>query len=95
MLWVGHFDLTQSQGIPGQFQHAKFIDAVKKVIDTARRHNLGAGIQPANLDQAQEWMELGFNVISYGGDFSVYAAALSGAVNQLRKLAEHDTTAQP
>ncbi|HMN30119.1 MAG TPA: aldolase/citrate lyase family protein, partial [Caldilineaceae bacterium] len=43
VLWVGHFDLTNSQGIPGQFHHPQFLDAVKLVIDTCRQYGLGAG----------------------------------------------------
>jgi 2-keto-3-deoxy-L-rhamnonate aldolase RhmA len=87
VLWVGHFDLTNSQGIPGQFHDPRFLDALKLVVDTCRKHGLGAGIQPGNLAQAQEWMEMGFNVISYSGDFMVYAAAMKEAVDGVRKLA--------
>jgi 2-dehydro-3-deoxyglucarate aldolase/4-hydroxy-2-oxoheptanedioate aldolase len=86
VLWVGHFDLSQSLGIPGQFHHPKFLEALKRVVDTAHRHNLGAGIQPGNLGQAQEWLEIGFNVISYSGDLYVYLDAMTQAVAGLRKL---------
>ena len=88
VLWVGHFDLSQSMGIPGRFQDAMFLNALKKVVDTARQHHLGAGIQPGSLEQAQEWMELGFNVISYSADHFVYIRAMSQAVSAVRKLAE-------
>jgi len=88
VLWVGHFDLTQSLGIPGQFDNTLFLDALKQVVDTASRHGLGAGIQPGSLAQAQQWMELGFNVISYGGDLYVYLEALSRAIADVRKLAQ-------
>jgi 4-hydroxy-2-oxoheptanedioate aldolase len=87
VLWVGHFDLTQSLGIPGQFHHQLFLDAIKRVVDTARRHGLGAGIQPGSMAQAQEWMELGFDVISYSGDFYVYLDAMTRAVADVRGLA--------
>ena len=86
VLWVGHFDLSQSLGIPGQFHHPKFLEALKRVVDTAHRHSLGAGIQPSNLGQAQEWLETGFNVISYSGDLYVYLDAMTQAVAGLRKL---------
>jgi 2-keto-3-deoxy-L-rhamnonate aldolase RhmA len=86
VLWVGHFDLSQSLGIPGQFHHPKFLEALKRVVDTAHRHNLGAGIQPGNLVQAQEWLETGFNVISYSGDLYVYLGAMTQAVAGLRQL---------
>lgn len=87
VLWVGHFDLTQSMGIPGQFHHPDFLAHLHKVVETANAHGLGAGIQPGSLAQAQEWMEIGYNVISYSGDFSVYAAALAEAVGGVRRLA--------
>lgn len=86
ILWVGHFDLSQSMGIPGQFDHPRFLEAMKRVIEVGRAHGLGLGIQPGNLAQAQAWLELGFNVISYSGDFFVYLAALSQAVTDLRQL---------
>jgi 2-keto-3-deoxy-L-rhamnonate aldolase RhmA len=86
VLWVGHWDLSQSMGIPGQFQHPDFLAAVRRVAETARKNGLGAGIQPASVEQARAWMEMGYNVISYSGDYSVYAAALSQAVGEIRKL---------
>src|SRR6202035_22999 len=30
VLWIGHFDLTQSMGIPAQFHHADFLAAVHR-----------------------------------------------------------------
>lgn len=87
VLWVGHFDLTQSMGIPGQFHDPRFLEALGKVVACARRHGLGAGIQPGSLTQAEEWMKIGFNVISYSGDYSVYTTALAHAVTEVQKLA--------
>lgn len=86
VLWVGHFDLTQSMGIPGQFDNHRFLDAMKLVVDTATRHNLRAGIQPSNMAQAQEWLDIGFNVISYSADIAVYMKALSEAATNVRAL---------
>jgi 4-hydroxy-2-oxoheptanedioate aldolase len=87
ILWVGHFDLTNSMGIPGDFNDQRFYDAVHRVVETCRTYGLGAGIQPANLAQAQEWMEIGFNVISYSMDSAVYAGAMRQGVADIRKLA--------
>lgn len=87
ILWVGHFDLTQSMGIPGQFGDPRFTDALNAVITTARKHGLGAGIQPGSPEQARQWMEIGFNVISYSADFALYLNALSEGVQTVRRLA--------
>ncbi len=87
VLWVGHFDLSQSMGIPGQFHDERFVDNLKRVIAVCDAHNLGAGIQPRDMQQTAEWLAVGFNVISYGTDMSVYLAAMTDAVTQVRALA--------
>ena len=84
-LWVGHNDLSQSMGIVGQFDNPAFIEALRKVTSAAKRHGKSAGIQPGTMEQAREWMDLGFNVISYSVDFGVYAEALAKAVEVLRR----------
>jgi 4-hydroxy-2-oxoheptanedioate aldolase len=87
VLWVGHFDLTQSMGICGQFQHPQFLDALSTVVAAAKKNGKVAGIQPGSLEQARQWMGLGYNVISFSTDVGLYRSALSGAVNDLRALA--------
>jgi 2-keto-3-deoxy-L-rhamnonate aldolase RhmA len=84
VLWVGHFDLSQSLGIPGQFEHENFLAAIQHVVDIAKKHGLGAGIQPSSIGDANTWMDMGFNVISYGNDHLVYMNALKNAVDKLR-----------
>jgi 2-dehydro-3-deoxyglucarate aldolase/4-hydroxy-2-oxoheptanedioate aldolase len=88
VLWVGHFDLSHSLGMAGQFRHPIFLDALKRVVDVAHSRGLGAAVQPRSLAQAQEWMEMGFNVISYGSDFGVYMEAVRQGVEGMRKLAK-------
>lgn len=87
MLWVGHFDLTQSQGIPGQFDHPTFHAAMRQVVATAKQHGLTVGVQPANAAQAREWLGFGFNVLSYSYDHAVYTAAVRAGVAEMRQLA--------
>ena len=77
VLWVGQADLSQSLGIPGEFGHPRFKAALAQVVDCARNHGLGAGIQPTDEGQMLEWREAGFNVISYSVDTAVYASALA------------------
>jgi 2-dehydro-3-deoxyglucarate aldolase/4-hydroxy-2-oxoheptanedioate aldolase len=86
VLWVGHFDLTQSMGIPGEMENSRFLDALKKVIETSRRKGLSASIQPACMEEARKWAAMGFNVLSYGCDHTVYRDALREAVQEVRSL---------
>lgn len=86
VLWVGHFDLSQSMGIPGRFEEKLFLDGLACVVETAKKYGLGAGIQPGNLDLAKTWTSMGFNVISYGSDHTVYLQAMTRAISDLRQL---------
>ena len=47
--------------------------------------NCHTTFQPGNAAQADEWMAMGFNVISWGSDVAVYRAALNSAVAALRE----------
>ncbi len=83
-LWVGHFDLTHSMGIPGQFAHERFHAAMRAVVAGARRHGKLLGAQPGNSAQAEEWFRFGFNVLSWQSDIALYRGALQSAIKGLR-----------
>ena len=36
VLWLGHFDLTNFLGIPAQFDHPKYIDAIERLVTAAK-----------------------------------------------------------
>jgi 2-keto-3-deoxy-L-rhamnonate aldolase RhmA len=86
-LWVGHFDLSQSMGIPAQFHHPRFLEALRLVVEAGRKHGRLLGVQPGTPEQADEWLALGFNVMSWGADVGVYRAALASGVQRLRSAA--------
>lgn len=86
ILWVGHFDLSTGMGIPGQFQHPEFLKAMTSVIEMSRKHGKLAGIQPGSVEQARQWIEMGFNVISWKADTALYGGALRTEVAALRQL---------
>jgi 2-dehydro-3-deoxyglucarate aldolase/4-hydroxy-2-oxoheptanedioate aldolase len=84
VLWVGHMDLSTAMGIPGQFQTPAFLDALGAVVNAAREHGKLAGIQPGTADQAAQWIEIGYNVISWKADTALYSGALRREIADLR-----------
>ncbi len=84
ILWVGHFDLSQSMGIPGDFHDPRFIANLRRTVEAARKHGKRLGIQPSSVKQAEEWMAIGFDVISWGVDTAVYRNALDQHVKWVR-----------
>lgn len=88
VLWIGQSDLTNSLGIPGQFEHPDFLDAIRRVLAACRRH----GKVPAFLVGDEAWgrslIDQGFRMIAYGGDLWLYQAALGAGVAALRRHAD-------
>jgi 2-keto-3-deoxy-L-rhamnonate aldolase RhmA len=84
VLFIGHFDLSQSMGIVGEFDNPRFVNALERVAETANRHGKTAGIQPGSPAQAKQFMAMGYRMISMGHDIAVYSNALSAMVKELR-----------
>jgi 2-keto-3-deoxy-L-rhamnonate aldolase RhmA len=74
--WMGHYDLTVSMGIPAQFDHPRFLEAMDSLLEGCRRHNVAAGFLPPTPEQTVRWVRKGFRAISLGSDIGVFLAAV-------------------
>lgn len=83
-LWIGHFDLSASLGVAGEFDNPKFLKAIDKVVAAARRHKKALGRLVPNVDQGVELYGAGFDFICYSGDVWVLHNAVAEALGQLR-----------
>ena len=84
VLWVGHFDLTLSMGIPGQFQDERFLEAMARVAGAAARHGLVGGFNVDDVDGGRRWLAQGYRMLAVSADFRLLAGALKSAVDGLR-----------
>jgi 2-dehydro-3-deoxyglucarate aldolase/4-hydroxy-2-oxoheptanedioate aldolase len=75
--WMGHYDLTVSMGIPAQFDHPRFLNAMNMLAERCRYYNVAAGFLPATPADAAHWINKGFRMISLGSDIGVYVNALT------------------
>lgn len=83
-LWVGHFDLSASLGIPGRFDHPTFREAIARVAEAARQHGRALGRMVGSLAEARQARADGFHVLAYSGDAWILQAALREALGALR-----------
>lgn len=83
-LWIGHFDLSVSLGIPGEFGHAKFRKAIDKVIAATTKHKKALGRLVPTVEQGIEIFAQKFDFICYSGDVWVLHNALADAFAKLR-----------
>jgi len=84
VLWLGHFDLTNFLGVPGQFTHPRYLDAVAAIVAAANRHHKTAGVLAADIAWGRDYMAKGFRAIAYGIDHLLYQKALADGIAALR-----------
>lgn len=85
VLWVGHFDLTNFLGIPGQFDNPIYVNALKRVVAAGRKHKKGLGFMSADTTWAKQYKKLGFNVQAAGTD---HGLLMAGVRNILSSIAD-------
>ncbi|MBW1960573.1 MAG: hpch/hpai aldolase [Deltaproteobacteria bacterium] len=83
-LWIGHFDLSCSLGIPGQFDHADFQRAVDRVVAAGIKYNKALGRLVPTVQQGVELFEKGFNMIVYSSEVRLLQQALAEGIERLR-----------
>jgi 2-dehydro-3-deoxyglucarate aldolase/4-hydroxy-2-oxoheptanedioate aldolase len=84
VLWIGHNDLSNSLGIPGQFDHPRYHEAVTRVLAACRPHGQAAGFMATGIEQARALLAQGFRILAYGGDVWLYQTALREGLAALR-----------
>src|SRR5262249_48086183 len=75
-LWIGQYDLTNSLGIPGRFDHPLFIDATRKVLDACAAHGKAATLAVMDPDELAAGPSRGFRLLVYAADLWIYQQAL-------------------
>ena len=83
VLWVGHFDLTNFLGIPGQFDHPEYVDAVTRVAAAGRKHKKGLGFMATNERWAEQYKTLGFNMLAAGTDPGILMAGIKAILRSV------------
>ena len=84
-LWVGHFDLSVSLGIPGEFDNPKFLKAIDQTIAATKKHKKALGRLVPTTDLGIALYKQGFDFCCYSGDVWVLRDALTEAINRLRQ----------
>lgn len=87
-LWLGHFDLTNFLGIPGDFANPVYRDAVGRIVAAAQKHGKAAGYMAADEALAAEYLRYGFRMIATGTDQGILQAALQARIASMRRAAE-------
>jgi 2-dehydro-3-deoxyglucarate aldolase/4-hydroxy-2-oxoheptanedioate aldolase len=85
-IWVGHFDLSASLGVAGDFACATYREAQGAICAAARRHGKALGKLVGSMAEAEQAVRDGFTLICYGGDVWLLQAAIAEGVRGVRAL---------
>ena len=86
---IGPHDLSCNLGIPEQYDHPKFDEAVRKIFEIARSHNVGAGIHFwLGIEKEVAWSKAGGNLVMHSSDLAAFSRTLKTEIDYLKKSLE-------
>lgn len=88
VLWIGQFDLANSLGLPGQFEHPEFLACEERVLAACRASGKVAGVMTGDVSSGRKLLARGFRMIAYSGDLWIYQAALREGLASLRQFVQ-------
>jgi 4-hydroxy-2-oxoheptanedioate aldolase len=91
---IGPHDLSCNLGIPEQYFHPRFVEAVDTIIQKARANKIGAGIHMVyanSLEQELRWAKMGANLIVHSIDITAFRNSLRQEFDAIKSaLSEED-----
>jgi 4-hydroxy-2-oxoheptanedioate aldolase len=96
-IYVGPSDLALSLGgVPKLDQTDQpIVDAIRRIVDCARRHGVHAGIHCGTTAYAKQAIAWGFQLVTIAADNALLAQAARGAVNDMKGSATRQGAAGP
>ncbi len=89
-VWIGHFDLSNSLGIPGEFDNPLFGDAIARIMAAAKAAGKSVGRLAGSPEEANTLYEQGCDFICYAGDIWLFHRVVSEGVSEIRSLIHTD-----
>ena len=82
---VGPHDLSCSLGLPEQYDHPEFDDAIRTIIRKSRAAGVGIGIHHNFTHHEIEWIKAGANLVMHSSDISAFNRALTAEFKLIRE----------
>ena len=83
-LWLGHFDLTNFLGIPGGFDHPRYLSAIDRIVAACDAHGKTAAFLATDERWARDYATKGFRLFAFGLDQAMLQNALRSGLDVLR-----------
>ena len=83
-IWIGHFDLSTSLGVPGQFDHPDLIAAEDRVARACARHKKSFGCLVMSVERGIAAYHAGYDMICYSGDVWLLRETLASGIADVK-----------
>ncbi|MBM3944739.1 MAG: hypothetical protein FJ317_04515 [SAR202 cluster bacterium] len=87
-IFVGPNDLTISLGIPDQYDHPKYLEAVRRVIKTCKKHGVPTLVHHHSVELTAQWLKEGARFVLHGSDARLMHNAVRAAFGELKAIGE-------
>jgi 2-keto-3-deoxy-L-rhamnonate aldolase RhmA len=87
--FIGPNDLSQSMGIMGQTNHPMFIEAIEKVIRSAKERNKFSGIHMMATEPLKKWIDKGMTLNLWSNEIVMMMNSAKVGLEQLRTNADN------
>ena len=83
---IGPHDLSINLGIPGNYNHPVFDQAVRAIIQKAKAHNIGVGNHySCGIEQEIDWAKHGMNIILHSADITGFLKYIGSDIKAIKK----------
>lgn len=83
-IFIGPNDLSVSLGIPDQFDHPRYVEAVEHIITTAQQRGIPAGPHCFNEDALLRWHKSGIRFVLFSADVRALGDGYRASMNKVR-----------
>jgi len=83
VLWIGHFDLSASLGVPGDFASGAYRESVERILAAGEAAGKPVGMVCGSVEEGKQLLERGFRLLAYSFDLWIYQDALKAGIDGL------------
>ena len=84
MIFIAPYDLSQSLGIPGQFDHPKFIETAMRAELAVQKAGIELGTFVPSVDKGREHLDRGYKLLMFAYDGMLIENAITPMVQNLQ-----------
>jgi 2-keto-3-deoxy-L-rhamnonate aldolase RhmA len=86
-VFCGPYDLSMSLGVFSKFDSPEFVKGLELIVSTCRAHDVAPGLL-APIGPIEKSLQLGFRMISLGGDIPMLVGSIAKALETARNAAK-------